>query len=198
MPTISRLVFDAEDPAAAERFWRAAMPEDAPVGVTESTSPTDGFRGFTLSLTAAQPGDVDALMSAGLDAGADLLKAAAKSLWGYGGVLRSPDGVIITYASASKKRSPGGSRVVEDYVLQLGVSNVGESKRFYEDHGFAAAKSFGGSYAEFETGTVTLALLKRAALAKAAEVPAGGSGSSRVQIVGDAQFTDPDGFEWSA
>ena len=198
MPTISRLIFGAEDRAAAERFWRDALPENAPVGVSVSNASTDGFRGFTLSLIAAQPGDVDALMSAGLDAGADLVKAAAKSLWGYGGVLRSPDGVLITYASASKKRLPGGSREVETFVLQLGVTDMGESKRFYEAHGFAASKSFGGSYAEFETGPVKLSLLKRAALAKTADVAAEGSGSSRLQIVADAEFIDPDGFEWTA
>jgi hypothetical protein len=119
-------------------------------------------------------------------------------VWGYGGVLRSPDGVIITYASASKKRSLGGSPVTESFVLQLGVANVGESKRFYADHGFATAKSFGGSYAEFDTGPVKLWLLKRAALAKAADVAVEGSGSSRLHIVGAAEFTDPDGFEWTA
>jgi hypothetical protein len=82
MPTISRLLFGAEDAVAAAHFWNAAMPENAPVEVSESNAPTDGFRGFTLSLIAAQPGDVDALVSAGRDAGADLVKAAAKSLCG--------------------------------------------------------------------------------------------------------------------
>lgn len=36
-------------------------------------------------------------------AGATALKPAAKSLWGYGGVVQAPDGTIWTVASSSKK-----------------------------------------------------------------------------------------------
>jgi predicted lactoylglutathione lyase len=198
MPTIDRLVFGTDDRPAAERFWPAAMPDGAPIEVFTSDAPTEGFRGFTLSLVAAQPGDVDVLVSAALDAGAALLKAPAKSLWGYGGAFRSPDGVVVTVASASKKRSGGARRIVDEYVLQLGVSDVAASKRFYQDHGFTVAKSFGGSYAELETGRLKLTLLKRAALAKTAGVAVDGSGSSRLQIVGDTRLVDPDGFEWVA
>ena len=54
-------------------------------------------------------------------------------------------------------------------------------------------------YVEFDAGTgpVTLGLLKRRALAKDAGVPAEGSGSHRLTIVGDpGAITDPDGFVW--
>jgi hypothetical protein len=36
----------------------------------------------------SQPATVDALIGAALDAGATTLKAVAKSLWGYGGVVQ--------------------------------------------------------------------------------------------------------------
>ena len=52
---------------------------------------------------------------------------------------------------------------------------------------------------EFDTGAVTLTLLKREALAKVAGVPADGTGSHRLILSSDtAPFTDPDGFAWEA
>ncbi len=46
----------------------ASFGPDLPIGFRASDAPTTGFRGCTLSLTASQPGDVDALVDAALAA----------------------------------------------------------------------------------------------------------------------------------
>jgi predicted lactoylglutathione lyase len=56
-----------------------------------------------MSLGVSQLADVNALLGAALDAGATPLKPAAKSLWGYGGVVQAPDATIWTVASSAKK-----------------------------------------------------------------------------------------------
>jgi catechol 2,3-dioxygenase-like lactoylglutathione lyase family enzyme len=81
------------------------------------------------------------------------------------------------------------------------AADVPATKRFYEERGFAVAKSFLGRYVEFECspGAVKLALYRRRALAKDAGVDAEGGGSHRLLIGSDAgPCTDPDGFEWEA
>lgn len=164
-----------------------------------SEAPTTGFRGFTLSLTVSQPATVDCLISAALDAGATSLKPAAKSLWGYGGVVQAPDGTIWTVASSSKKATDPATRQIDEIVLQLGVADVAASKRLYVDRGLTVAKSYGRRYVEFDTGPVKLTLYKRRALAKVAGVSADGTGSHRLTIGSDSgPFTDPDGFVWEA
>lgn len=101
-------------------------------------------------------------------ASATALKPVTKSLWGYGGVVRAPDGTIWKVATSAKKDSGPATRRFDDMVLLLGVADVAASKRFYRDQGFAVAKSFGGTYVEFESGPgpVKLALYRRRALAK--------------------------------
>jgi predicted lactoylglutathione lyase len=47
-----------------------------------------------LSLVVSQPATVDGFIGAAFDAGATPLKPAKKSFWGYGGVVRAPDGTI--------------------------------------------------------------------------------------------------------
>jgi predicted lactoylglutathione lyase len=138
-------------------------------------------------------------MDAAVAAGATPLKPAAKSLWGYGGALRAPDGAIWTVASSAKKDTGPATRKIDEFVLQLGVEDVAASKRFYVDRGLAVAKSYGRRYVEFATSSspVKLALNKRRALAKVAGVSPDGTGSHRVAIGSDAgPFTDPDGFAW--
>lgn len=130
-------------------------------------------------------------------AGATALKPAAKSLWGYGGVVQAPDGTIWTVASSSKKDTGPATRHIDEMVLQLGVADVAASKRFYADRGFAVGRSFGRRYVEFDTSPVRLSLHKRRALAKVAGVAPDGTGSHRLAVAGDAgSFTDPDGFAW--
>ncbi|MFF6912468.1 glyoxalase [Streptomyces sp. NPDC012466] len=200
MTSIASVTLEVADPAAAGRFYSTAFGLDDRLRLTASQAQTSGFRGFTLSLVVAQPADVDALVDAAVQAGATTLKPAAKSLWGYGGVVQAPDGTIWQIASSSKKNTGPATRQVDEVVLLLGVEDVKASKQFYVEHGLAVAKSFGGKYVEFATGTgpVKLALYKRRGLAKVAGVSPDGTGSHRLIIGSDAEpFTDPDGFAWT-
>jgi catechol 2,3-dioxygenase-like lactoylglutathione lyase family enzyme len=198
MTSIESIILEVANPAAATSFY-TAFGLDAHVRVRASEVPTDGFRGCTLSLTTSQPGNVDALLGAAVEAGATSLKPVAKSFWGYGGVVRAPDGTIWKVASSTKKDTGPAGPQFDDIVLLLGAEDVAASKQFYLDHGLEVAKSFGRKYVEFATppGSVKLALYGRRALAKDAGVPPEGSGSHRIVIGGDAgSFIDPDGFMW--
>lgn len=199
-PAIDSIVIQADDVAAAERFHAAAFGLGDRLRVQPAEAASSGFRGFTLSLIAAQPGDVDALVRAALDAGAVVVKPLAKSLWGYGGTVQAPDGTIWKVATSAKKDTRPAAAVFERMVLLLGAEDVAASKRFYTERGIAVGKSF-GSYVEFETpgSRIGLGLYKRRALAKDAGVPAEGSGSHRLVIAGAlGSGADPDGFAWEA
>lgn len=201
MAFIESVTLDVADPTAAHRFYTAAFGLDTPIRLRASEAPTTGFRGFTLSLTVSQPADVDSLMGTALEAGATPLKPAAKSFWGYGGVVQAPDGTIWKVATSAKKDTGPATGRIDDIVLLLGVADVAASKRFYVDRGLAVSKSFGRMYVEFAAGSspVKLALYRRRALAKDAGVSPDGTGSPRLLIAGDAgPFTDPDGFAWEA
>jgi predicted lactoylglutathione lyase len=198
MTSIDAVTLEVADPTAAERFYAAAFGLAPQLRLRASQEPTDGFRGFTLSLTTSQPGAVTSLINSAVEAGATTLKPVTKSFWGYGGVVQAPDGTIWKVATSAKKDTGPATRPVDQVVLLLGVEDVGASKRFYVDHGLAVGKSF-GPYVEFAipSSPVKLALYKRRALAKDAGVAPDGSGSHRIVIGGDAgSFTDPDGFAW--
>ena len=197
MTSIESVTLEVPDPADANAFYSAAFGLGTKVGLRASEAPTTGFRGFTLSLLVSQPATVDGLIGAALDAGATPLKPAKKGFWGYGGVVRAPDGTIWKVATSSKKNSGRASRQIDQVVRLLGVADVAASKRFYVDRGLEVARSFGRKYVQFATAPVKLALYGRRALAKDAGVPVEGDGSHRVVLVGDAgRFTDPDGFGW--
>ena len=205
MASIESVTLEVADITAADRFCTAAFGLGTQVRLRASEAPTTGFRGFTLSLTlsltVSQPATVKGLISAALDAGATPLKPAAKSFWGYGGVVRAPDGTIWKVATSEKKDTGPATRQIDKIVLLLGVADVAASKEYYVDRGLAVAKSFGRKYVEFGTapGPVKLALYGRRALAKDAGVPPDGTGSHRLIVGGDAgPFTDPDGFGWEA
>ena len=201
MTSIESITLEAADPVAATRFYTTAFGLDAQVRLRASEAPTTGFRGFTMSLTVSQPATVNGLIDAALDAGASPLKPATKSFWGYGGVVRAPDGTIWKVATSAKKDTGPDTRQIDEIVLLLGVADMAASKRFYVDHGLTVAKSFGRKYVEFATAPspVKLALYGRRALAKDAGVSPDGTGSHRLMIGTDAgPFTDPDGFAWEA
>jgi predicted lactoylglutathione lyase len=199
MTHIDNITLDVADPTSAATFYDTAFGLGSRLQFRASDAPTEGFRGFTMSLLASQPANVDALVDAALAAGATSLKPVAKSLWGYGGVVQAPDGAIWKVASSSKKNSGPASRQIDDIVLLLGVEDVKATKSFYVDRGLTVGKSFGSKYVELETAPIKLALYGRRALAKDAGVPPVGSGSHRLSIAGDAgAFTDPDGFAWDA
>jgi uncharacterized glyoxalase superfamily protein PhnB len=201
MPGIRAVVLEADDAAAAGEFYDKAFGLGDVVRVRPASSPTSGFRGFTMSLVVSQPGTVDALVDSAVECGATTLKAPSRSFWGYGGVVQAPDGSIWTIASSAKKDTGPATTDVDEVVLLLGVDDVKASKKFYVDRGLTAGKSFGGKYAELDTGGegVKLALYPRKAAAKNAGVDPAGSGSHRLAVVGDlGTLTDPDGFEWEA
>jgi hypothetical protein len=199
MPCIDSITLEVADTTAARAFYTEAFGLGPELQLRAAQTPTTGFRGFTLSLTVSQPATASALIDAALAAGATSLKPAAKSLWGFGGVVQAPDGAIWKVATSKKKNSGPATREIDRIVLLLAATDVAASKRFYLEHGLTVAKSFGRKYVEFDmpSGAVTLGLYGRRALAKDAGVAQDGSGSHRLVIGGDAgRFTDPDGFEW--
>ena len=200
MTSIDAITLEVADPAAAAEFYTTAFGLGPEVRLRAATDPTTGFRGFTLSLIVAQPATATALIDAALAAGATSLKPAAKSMWGFGGVVQAPDGAIWKIATSAKKDTGPATRDFDSLVLLLGVADIGRSKRFYVDKGLPVGKSFGPMYVEFATpdSPVKLALYRHKALAKDAGVAPGGSGSHRLAVAGDTAFTDPDGFLWEA
>jgi catechol 2,3-dioxygenase-like lactoylglutathione lyase family enzyme len=197
MTSIESVTLEVPDPAAANAFYTAAFGLDDQLALRTSDAPTTGFRGFTLSLVVSQPATVDGLIGAALDAGAAPLKPAKKGFWGYGGVVRAPDGTIWKVATSSKKDTDPATRQIDEIVLLLGVADVAASKRFYVDRGLEVERSFGRKYVQFATTQVKLALYGRRALAKDAGISPDGTGSHRIVIGGDGgPFTDPDGFAW--
>ena len=200
MTAIESITLDAPDPVAARSFYADAFGLSTDVvRLRGSDAATSGFRAFTLSLVVPQPDTVDELVRSALAAGAAALKPVKKSLWGYGGVVRSPDGSIWKVATSSKKNTGAPNRQIDDVVLLLGVADLAASKRFYIGHGLEVARSFGRRYAEFAAsgGGIKLALYGRQALAKDAGVPADGDGSHGITIRSAAgPFVDPDGFAW--
>lgn len=204
MNHINHITLEVADVPAASRFYYEALgldPETSGVRLREADDATAGFRGFALSLITSQPADVDLLVRAAVEAGAETLKPPAKSFWGYGAAFRAPDGTVWQVASESKKDHGPATRNVTETVLLLGVADVKVTKRFYADHGLTVGKSFGGKYVEFEApdGTVKLALYGRKAVGRQVGVSPEGTGSHRIAVGSDAgPLTDPDGYVWEA
>jgi predicted lactoylglutathione lyase len=199
--SIASVILEVADPEAAHRFY-TAFGVNTQIRLRASEAHSTGFRGFTLALTVSRPATVDRLLGAAVDAGATVLKPAAKSLWGYGGVVQASDGTIWKIATSAKKDTGPATREIDEIVLLLGVEDVKASKQFYVGRGLTVARSFGGKYAEFASGEsspVKLALYKRRGLAKDLGVPADGTGSHRIVLGSTAgPFTDLDGFAWEA
>ncbi|MGN5634202.1 glyoxalase [Streptomyces sp. AC154] len=198
--SLASVTVEVADLDAARRFY-AAFGVDAYISLRASEAHSTGFRGFTLGVTVSGPATVDGFVGAAVDAGATVLKPAAKSLWGYGGVVQAPDGTIWKIATSAKKDTGPATREIDEVVLLIGVEDVKATKEFYVGRGMTVAKSFGGKYAEFAPGQsspVKLALYKRRGLAKDLGVPADGTGSHRILLGGGGSFTDPDGFAWEA
>ncbi|RVU23102.1 glyoxalase [Streptomyces antnestii] len=199
--SLASVTLEVADLEAARRFY-TAFGVDTYIRLRASEAHSTGFRGFTLALTVSGPATVDSFVGAAVDAGATVLKPAAKSLWGYGGVVQAPDGTIWKIATSAKKDTGPATREIDEVVLLLGVEDVKATKQFYVGRGLSVARSFGGKYAEFtadESSPVKLALYKRSGLAKDLGVPADGTGSHRIVLGSTADtFADPDGFAWEA
>ncbi|SHM92724.1 Predicted lactoylglutathione lyase [Streptomyces yunnanensis] len=117
------------DPEAARRFY-TAFGVDSRIRLRACDAHSTGFRGFTLALTVSRPATVDSFLDAAVDAGATVLKPAAKSLWGYGGVVQAPDGTLWKVATSAKKDTGPAIREIDEVVLLLGVEDVKASKQF--------------------------------------------------------------------
>ncbi|MEZ0095058.1 glyoxalase [Streptacidiphilus sp. EB129] len=200
MPVIESVILESPEPEATEAFYSAAFGLGDKLRIRATEAPTTGFRGYVLSLVVSQPGTVDLLTGAALERGATSLKPARKSFWGYGGIVRAPDGAIWKIATSAKKDTAPATREIDAFVLLLGVDDVKTTKQFYTDRGLTVAKSFGSKYVEFDTtpSLVKLAMYTRRAAAKDAGIDPEGTGSRRIAIsaAGDQNFTDPDGLAW--
>ncbi|RCG24719.1 glyoxalase [Streptomyces diacarni] len=199
--SVASVTLEVADPEAAQRF-HTAFGVDTRIRLRQSEAPSTGFRGFTLALTVSQPATVERFLGSAVDAGATVIKPAAKSLWGYGGVVQAPDGTLWKVATSAKKDTGPATREIDEMVVLLGVEDVKVSREFYVNRGLTVARSFGGKYAEFaseKSSPVKLALYKRRGLAKDLGVSADGTGSHRVVLGSTAgPFTDPDGYGWEA
>ncbi|MET8138101.1 MULTISPECIES: glyoxalase [unclassified Streptomyces] len=199
--SIAAITLEVADLEAARRFY-SAFGVDTYLHLRASQAHSTGFRGFTLALTVSGPATVDGFIGAAVDAGATVLKPAAKSLWGYSGVLQAPDGTIWKIATSAKKDTGPDTREIDEVVLLIGVEAVRATKQFYVGRGMTVTKSVGSMYVEFAPGQshpVKMALYRRRALAKEVGVPADGTGSHRIVLGSTADaFTDLDGFVWEA
>ncbi|MEU1430441.1 glyoxalase [Nocardia sp. NPDC005746] len=195
------VTLEATDPTAVAAAYEAAFGLGDQLSFAPASAPSEGFRGFIMSLVVAQPGNADSLIASALQHGFTVIKPAKKSFWGYGGVIQGPDGTIWKVTTSEKKDTAPVTRAVDSVVLLLGVEDVKASKQFYVDRGLTVAKSFGGKYAEFDLpdSPIKLALYPRKAAAKEAGVPVTGSGSHGLVVTGPlGAFADPDGFAWAA
>ena len=200
MTSIDHITLEVADASAAERFYADAFGLGDLIRVRPSDAQSSGFRGYTVSITVAQPADVRVYVDSAVAAGATVIKPVATSLRGVGATVQAPDGAIWKIATSAKKDTGPARREPESVVLLLGADDVKASKQFYVGRGLPVGKSF-GSYVQFELkdSPVQLGLYKRRALAKDAGVPEDGSGSHRIVIGGGSgTATDPDGFAWEA
>jgi hypothetical protein len=199
---IESLTLEVADSATSQAFYQAAFDVDAQVRARAADAPSNGFRGFTISLVVGQPSAVDLLLETALNAGAESVKPAQKGMWGYGAIVKDADGVIWKLATSAKKEKGPATRKIDDLVLLIGAADMGASKRFYVEHGLTVKRSFLGRYVEFDapSGGIKLALYPgRAGLAKDAGVPPDGDGPHGLAVNSAAgTFVDPDGFAWEA
>jgi uncharacterized glyoxalase superfamily protein PhnB len=200
--TIDSLTLEVSDPDASRRFYETALGVASHVHARAASTPSTGFRGFSISLVVGQPSTVDSLLETALAGGAKTLKPAKKGLWGYGAVVQDADDVIWKLATSAKKDKGPATREIDDLVLLIGATDLGATKRFYVEHGLPVKRSFPGRYVEFDAppGGIKLALYPgRAGLAKDAGVSPDGSGPHGIAVNSKAgQFSDPDGFTWEA
>ena len=119
--TISSVTVEADDATAAEKLYAALGVADR-VAVRRAEGPASGFHGFTLSIVTSQPANVDAYLDAAVAHGTTLVKPGRKSLWGYGGSFRAPDGSTWTVASSSKKDSAPAA--LEDAANAAGTAEA--------------------------------------------------------------------------
>ena len=150
----------------------------------------------------SQPATVDSFIGAALDAGATSLKPAAKSLWGYGGVVQAPDGTIWKVATSAKKDTGPATRQIDEIVLLLGVADVAASKRFYVEPGPGRGEELRPQVRRVRRRGRAPSSWRCTGAVPSPRTPASPpTAPDRTGIVigSDAgPFTDPDGFAWEA
>ncbi|HEY8325213.1 MAG: VOC family protein [Ktedonobacterales bacterium] len=77
-------------------YQREAAAADAGVSAEGS-----GFRGVSFHYTVATSAEVDEVMGKAVTAGAEVVKPAAKTGWGYFGYFADPDGFLWKVAATS-------------------------------------------------------------------------------------------------
>lgn len=191
--TFYRSVF-ATDPAATEetvtfdahgtgRF--ALQPQDKLAAAAGFPPSTSGYRGYVVTYIVSQPTEVEMVMKAAIEAGAEVLKSTKKALFGsFAGVFRAPDGAIWKVTSATNKdTSPAGKppRPSETTII-LGVEKPKSSKAFYQALGMTVDRDYGNKYIDFTPtpGVSRLCLMERGVLARDVRVDKAGSGFSQM------------------
>src|ERR671920_1389251 len=112
MATIDAVTLEVTDLSTARSFYDTAFDLGDRVRFRTSDAPSEGFRGYTLSLVVSQPANVHALFDAAVDAGATPVKPVSKSLWGHGGVIQAPDGAVWQVATSARKDSGPATRAI--------------------------------------------------------------------------------------
>lgn len=179
-PTVAASEAPAEwDTHGTGRFAMHTHPDlAADAGAPEEPSV---FNGAVLTYIVSQPTEVEMVMKAAIEAGAEVLKPAKKALFGsFSGVFRAPDGAIWKVAAATNKDTGPAAqppRPTETTVI-LGVQKPKTSKAFYQALGLGVDRDYGNKYIDFEPrpGASRFCLMERAVLAKDAGVGTVGTG----------------------
>jgi uncharacterized protein len=157
-----------------------------------SSAARKDFPGLVVSYIVDQPSEVESLLNAAAEHGADILKPAKKGFFGgFTAVFRAPDGAIWKLATDKKKDSGPAAEPPNpsETVCILGVADPKESKAFYTSLGMTVDRDYGKKFIDFEfdAGASRLGLLRRTELAKDAGVDGNGGGAAATMLVSRQQ-----------
>lgn len=164
--------------------------ELAPATITADSGDQGGtlaFPGYVVTYALTKPSEVQAVMNAAAEAGAQVLKPAKKALFGsFSGSFRAPDGSIWKVAADSNKNkgaSEGVPRPTEISII-LGVKDPKASRTFYQALGMATDRDYGNKYIDFQPqqGAARLCLMQRAVLAKDVGINEPGEGTGGLSL----------------
>ncbi|MGW3295911.1 VOC family protein [Streptomyces xiamenensis] len=150
-------------------------------------APADGFRGYLMTFVVRWPTEVKNVLLAAVEAGAEVLKPAKKSLFGaFSAVYRAPDGAIWKVAAPNGKDKGQVSRpaVPTETAALLGVSDMAAARSFYQALGMTTDKNY-KHYADFHPGpgACRLGLMPRSTLAKDVGVQESGGDGFRAAVL---------------
>lgn len=110
-----------------------------------------GFRGYVVSSIVSQPSEVEALMHAGAQGGATVLKPAKKGFFGgFSGVFRAPDGTVWKLSAQAKKDTGPAKNPPQpsETPIFLGVAEPKSSKEFYTALGLTVDRDYGNKFVD--------------------------------------------------